>query len=152
MAVEAPYAKYNRSNFKIGIAICIVLAIWCTYDGYFNDKWIEEHTDTNGNPETYLVFNRKAPPYFIGAAVFLGAYLLVVRNKKVVLDESNLVVAKRNIACDSIEKIDETYFKSKGYFVITYKDEQGNEAQLKLSDKTYDNLSSILEGLVAKIS
>jgi hypothetical protein len=86
MAIEAPISKFKKTNLKIYIAICIGLAIWCAYDGYFNNKWIEEHTDTNGNPESYLVFNRKAPPYFIGAAVLFGAYLFAIRNKKIIAD------------------------------------------------------------------
>jgi hypothetical protein len=153
MAIEAPISKSKKTNFKIYIAVCIGLAIWCAYDGYFNDKWIEEHTDTNGNPETYLVFNRKAPPYFIGAAVLLGAYLFAIRNKKIIADENELVLSdKKRIPYDSIQKIDKTHFDSKGFFLITYKNKDGREVNRKLSDRTYDNLAAILDELVAKIS
>jgi len=153
MAIEAPISKSKKTNFKIYIAVCIALAIWCAYDGYFNDKWIEEHTDTNGNPETYLVFNRKAPPYFIGAAVLLGAYLLAIRNKKIIADENELVLSdKKRVPYDSIQKIDKTHFDSKGFFLITYKNKDGREVNRKLSDRTYDNLAAILDELVAKIS
>lgn len=153
MAIEAPISKSKKNNFKIYIAVCIGLAIWCAYDGYFNDKWIEEHTDTNGNPEAYLVFNRKAPPYFIGAAVLLGAYLLAIRNKKIIADENELVLSdKKRVPYDSIQKIDKTHFDSKGFFLITYKNKDGREVNRKLSDRTYDNLAAILDELVAKIS
>jgi len=153
MAIEAPISKFKKTNFKIYIAVCIALAIWCAYDGYFNDKWIEEHTDTNGNPETYLVFNRKAPPYFIGAAVLLGAYLLAIRNKKIIADENELVLSdKKRVPYDSIQKIDKTHFDSKGFFLITYKNKDGREVNRKLNDRTYDNLAAILDELVAKIS
>jgi hypothetical protein len=153
MAIEAPISKSKKTNFKIYIAVCIGLAIWCAYDGYFNDKWIEEHTDTNGNPEAYLVFNRKAPPYFIGAAVLLGAYLFAIRNKKIIADENELVLSdKKRIPYDSIQKIDKTHFDSKGFFLITYKNKDGREVNRKLSDRTYDNLAAILDELVAKIS
>ena len=153
MAIEAPISKFKKTNFKIYIAVCIALAIWCAYDGYFNNKWIEEHTDTNGNPETYLVFNRKAPPYFIGAAVLLGAYLLAIRNKKIIADENELIFSdKKRIPYDSIQKIDKTHFDSKGFFLITYKNKDGREVNRKLSDRTYDNLAAILDELVAKIS
>jgi hypothetical protein len=153
MAIEAPISKFKKTNFKIYIAVCIGLAIWCAYDGYFNDKWIEEHTDTNGNPEAYLVFNRKAPPYFIGAAVLLGAYLLAIRNKKIIADENELVLSdKKRVPYDSIQKIDKTHFDSKGFFLITYKNKDGREVNRKLSDRTYDNLAAILDELVAKIS
>jgi len=59
---------------------------------------------------------------------------------------------KERIACDSIEKIDKTYFESKGYFVITYKDSQGGEVVRKLSNRTYDNMDAVLNELVMKIS
>ena len=153
MAIEAPISKFKKTNFKIYIAVCIGLAIWCAYDGYFNDTWIKEHTDTNGNPETYLVFNRKAPPFFIGAAVLLGAYLFAIRNKKIIADENELVLSnKKRVPYDSIQKIDKTHFDSKGFLLITYKNKDGREVNRKLSDRTYDNLAAILGELVAKIS
>lgn len=153
MTIEAPLSKYKKTNFKIAIALCVGLAIWCAYDGYFNDKWIEKHTDAEGRPEAYLVFNRNAPPYLIVAAVLLGVHLFVVRDKKLIADENELIISdKEKILYDSIEKIDKTYFSSKGYFVITYKDRLGKEARRKLSDRTYDNLGAVLEKLVAKIS
>ena len=153
MAIEAPLSKSKKTNFKIYIAVCIGLAIWCAYDGYFNDEWIKKHTDADGNPEAYLIFNQKAPPFFIGAAVLLGAYLFAIRNKKVIADENELIISdKERIPYDSIQKIDKTLFDSKGYFLITYKDKNGSEVNRKLSDRTYDNLAAILEHLVAKIS
>lgn len=153
MTIEAPISKFKKNNLKIYIAVCIGLAIWCAYDGYFNDKWIEEHTDTNGNPEAYLVFNRKAPPYFIGAAVLLGVYLFAIRNKKIIADENELIIRdKEKISYDSIQKIDKTRFKSKGFFIITHKNNEGREVNRKLSDRTYDNLAAILDKLIAKIS
>ena len=99
-----------------------------------------------------LVFNKNSPPYFIGAAVLLGTYLFVAKNKKVIADDDGLISNKQTIAYDSIEAIDKTHFDSKGYFIITYKDARGKEARLKLSDRTYDNLSAVLDELVAKIS
>jgi len=152
MAIEAPLSKYKKNSFKIGIVVLVGLAIWFAYDGYRNEKFIKKHTDQNGAPDSTLIFNRKAPPYMIGAAVLLGVYLFAIKDKKVVADESSLIIGKRQIAYDSIEKIDKTHFDSKGYFVITYKDYQGVDADLKLGDGTYDNLPAILDELVAKIS
>jgi len=153
MAVEAPLSKFKKNNLRIYIAICIGLAIWCAYDGYFNENWIKEHIDADGNPETYLVVNRHAPPYFIGGAILLGVYLFVIRSRKIIAGENELVICdKEIIPYDSIEKIDKTYFDSKGYFVITYKNENGGELTRKISDRTYDNLAAILDELVAKIS
>ncbi len=152
MAIEAPISKYKKNSFKIGIVILIGLAIWFAYDGYRNEKFIQKHTGQNGTPDSILVFNRKSPPYLIGAAALLGVYLFIIKDKKVIADENSLITPKRQIAYDSIEKIDKTHFNSKGYFIITYKDYQGVDADLKLSDGTYDNLSAVLDELIAKIS
>jgi hypothetical protein len=153
MAIEAPLSKFKKNNFKIAIAVCIGLAIWCAYDGYFNEEWIKEHTDANGNPETDLIVNRKAPVFLLGVAVLIGAYLSAIRNKKIIAGESELIISdKKRIPYDSIQRIDKTYFDSKGFFLVTYKDEDGNEISRKISDRTYDNLTAILDELVAKIS
>ncbi len=152
MAIEAPLSKYKKNNSRIGIVILVGLAIWFAYDGYRSEGFIKRHTDQNGKPDSTLAFNRKAPPYLVGAAVLLGVYLFAIKDKKVVADESSLIVGKRQIAYDSIEEINKTHFDSKGYFVITYKDYQGVDANLKISDGIYDNLSAVLDELVAKIS
>ena len=153
MAIEALLSKHKKNNFKIYIAVCIGLAIWSGYDGYFNEKFKERHTDANGTPDATLAINQKAPPFFIGAGVLLGAYLFAIRNKKVIADENELIISdKERIPYDSIQKIDKTLFDSKGYFLITYKDKGNSEINRKLSDRTYDNLAAILEHLVAKIS
>lgn len=152
MTIEAPYSKYTKKSFKIYMVVCIVFAAWFGYDGYLNGNFRKNHTDDNGKPDSTLVFNQKSPPFFIGAAVLLAAYLFATKNKKIIADESNLVIGKESIPCDSIEKIDKTYFDTKGFFIITYKDKNGNEVNRKLSCKTYDNLTAILDHLSAKIS
>jgi hypothetical protein len=153
MVIEAPLSKFKKNNFKIGIAICVGLAIWFAYDGYYNEGFKAKHTGEDGMPDSTLTFNQKSPPFLIGAAMLLGAYLFAIRNKKVIADETELVISdKEKIPYDSIEKIDKTGFDSKGHFTITYKDEAGGEVNRKISDRTYDNLTAILEHLVAKIS
>ena len=153
MVIEAPISKFKKNNLKIYIALCIGLAAWCAYDGYFNEDWIKEHTNPDNTPQPYLVFNQKAPYFFGGAAVLLGAYLFAIRNRKIIIDENELVINdKEKISLDSIQKIDKTHFKSKGYFIITYKDENGKEVNRKLNDRTYDNLTAVLDKLIEKIS
>lgn len=152
MAIEAPASKYKLKTLMIYIVALVAIAGWCAYDGYFNEKWIEDHKDDDGNPETYLVFNRKAPPYLGAAAVLIGIYLSVVKNKKILADESSVIIGKQTVSYDSIEKIDKTQFDQKGYFTVTYKNEQGNETNLKISDRNYDNLQELLDHLIAKIS
>ncbi len=134
-------------------AFLVVFAIWFGYDGYFSEKFKEKRTKADGTPDSTLVFNQKAPPFFIGAAVLLGAYLFAIRDKKIIADENELIIsAKEKISYDSIQKIDKTHFKSKGFFIITYKDKIGNEVNRKISDRKYGNLAAILDKLVAKIS
>jgi len=153
MAIEAPVSKYKKTNLKIYIAVCIGLVIWCVYDGYFSEKFKEKYTDPDGKAKGWLVVNRNAPPYLIGAAVLFGAYLFAIRNKKIVADENELIIsAKEKIPYDSIQKIDKTYFDKKGFFIINYSHKNGSEVNRKLSDRKYDNLAAILDHLVAKIS
>lgn len=153
MAIEAPISKFKKTNFKIYIILCIIAAIWFAYDGYFNEKFKKKNTNENGVPNSTLIFNQKAPPFFIAGAVILGAYLFAVKNRKLIADENELTIsAKEKIAYDSIQKIDKTYFDKKGFFVITYKDQSGNDIDRKISDRKYDNLGAVLEHLMAKIS
>ena len=151
MAIKACLSKYKKNNLRIFMVVLMGLGLWCAYDGYFNKTWIEEHKDAEGNPETYLTFNRKAPPVMIVAAALIGAYYLAIKDKKIVADDSSLKINGKTIDYDSIEQINKTNFESKGYFVITYKDQAGSESELKISDRTYDNLGVILDELVAKI-
>jgi len=153
MAIEAPISKYKKTNLKIYIILCIAVAAWFAYDGYINKNFIEKHTDENGKPNSTLIFNQKAPPFFAGAAVLFGVYLFVVKNKKLIADENELVFSdKDKIPYDSIQSINKTYFEKKGFFVITHKDERGKEINRKLSDRNYDNLAPILDHLIAKIT
>lgn len=153
MAIEAPISRYKKNNLKIYIFVCIVFAVWFGYDGYFNEKFKAKHTDETGKPDSTLVFNQKSPPFFLGAAVLLAGYLFAITNRKITADENELLINhKQHIPYDSIEKIDKTYFDSKGFFIITYKNETGRQTDLKLSDRTYDNLGPVLDQLIAKIA
>ncbi len=152
MAIEAPLSKYKKNNLKLYITLCIILAGWFAYDGYYNETFIKKHTDSSGKPESTLTFNRKSPPYLIAVAALLGVYMFVIRNKKLIADETTLTAGTLEIPYASIEKIDKTHFDSNGYFIITYKNQQGIPATLKLSDRTYDNLPPILDALIAKIT
>ncbi|MGA2094335.1 MAG: hypothetical protein ABSH16_13180 [Sedimentisphaerales bacterium] len=153
MALTAPLSRYKKKTFILWMAVCIGLAIWFTYDGYYNKAFIEKHTGKDGVPKSTLTFNRKSPPFLVGAAVLLGVYMVVIRNRKVVAEDSQLVIDdKISIAYDTIQKIDKTHFDSKGFFVITSKGPDGKDVDHKLSDRDYDNLGAILDHIVAKIS
>jgi hypothetical protein len=153
MAIEAGISKSKKMNVLIFAGVLVLFAGWCIYDGYFNKKWIEDHKDAEGNPEAYLVLNRNAPPYLLAGAAALGVYWFLLGKKKLTADEKHLIFSeKKKISYDSIEQVDKTYFESKGYFVITYKNEQGNDVKFKISDKTYDNLTAVLERITEEIS
>lgn len=153
MPIEAPVSKHRRTNYKIYIAVCVIAAIWFGYDGYVSKKFKQTHTQQDGTPDGTLVFNRWAPPFLIAAAALFGLYLSKMKNRKMVAGESELIISdKEKIPYDSIQKIDKTYFDSKGYFIVTHKDKDGREVNHKLSDRNYDNLAAILEHLVKKIS
>lgn len=153
MSVEAPLSRHKKTNCVIFIVVCVLLAAWFGYDGYFNEKFREKHTDTDGNPDAVMVFNQKASPVLACAGVLLGGYLLAIRSRKIVAEEKELVIsAKERIGYDSIQQINRTHFESKGFFIITYQDSQGNPVDRKLGDRNYDNLAALLDELVAKIS
>jgi hypothetical protein len=153
MTMEAPLSKYRRNNFIIGIVACIVLALWFGYDGYLNKEFIAKYTTAAGRPDGTLAFNQKAPPVLAVGALLIGAYWYAVRGRKLVAVEEAIVLpGGRKIRYDAIEKIDKTHFEKKGLFTVTYKNEKGGLAHLKLRDRHYDNLGPILDHLVAQIT
>ena len=83
----------------------------------------------------------------------MGAYLYVIRGRKLLADDDQLVVAgKEKIPYNEIEQIDKTHFADKGFFVVVYRPNGGAERKCRLSDRDYDNLGPILDHLVAKIT
>jgi len=152
MAVVAPLSKYKKTNFKIGIFILIAAAIWFAYDGYFSEGFIKKHT-VDGVPDSTLAFHRNSPPFLLAGGVALTAYFLIIRNKKIVADQAEIVFSKKEkIAYDDIQAIDKTKYDAKGFFVIIYKNSSGSEKRRKVSDRKYDNLDSVVDILVEKIT
>ena len=161
MAIEAPVSKHRKTNLKIYIVVLIGVATIFAYDGYLSKyKWSKRYSfykkhviDNDGKPTATMKFNQKSPPFFIGAAVLFVVYLFAIRNRKLIADENELIISdKEKISYGSIQKIDKTNFKSKGYFLITYEDKNGREVERKISDRKYGNLAAVLDHLVAKIS
>ena len=160
MAIEAPYSKHNKNNWKLAIGFLVGFAIAFAYDGYLSKyEWsgrrsfYEEHVKKDGDPDTDMILNQKLPFVFIPLAAICAVWLLVLRNKKLIADDHELIISeKKRIPYDSIEKIDKTYFEKKGDFIITYKDPDGREVDFKLSGRKYDNLGPVLDHLVAQIS
>lgn len=161
MAIEAPVSKFKRTNLKIYIVVCLLATVIFGYDGYLSKyEWSMRHgfykehvIDNDGVPTSTMNFNRKSPPFLLAGAMLLGAYLAAIRRKKIIADEDELIISnKEKIAYDSIEKIDKSSFDKKGYFIITYKDEGGNEVNRRISGRRYDNLAAVLECLIAQIT
>ncbi|HUT28927.1 MAG TPA: hypothetical protein VMX13_03960 [Sedimentisphaerales bacterium] len=152
MAVEAPVSKRRKTNLKIYILVCIILAVWLGYDGYFNEKFRQKHT-VDGKADGTLFFNQKSPAVLIAAAVLLAGYLSAIRRRRIVAEEEELVFGvKDRVPYDSIKQIDKTNFKLKGFFIVTYVGSDGRSVDRKLSDGAYDNLGAVLEVLITKIS
>jgi hypothetical protein len=150
MAIEAPLSSYKKKNILIIVAVLIGVGAWFAYDGYKNPDFIKKHT-VDGVADSTLNFNRKAPPFMIGAGILLGIYFVVIKDKKIVADENELIAGSTTVSYDSIVKINKTHFDKKGFFIVTYS-QGGQNKELKLSDRTYDNLGAVLDQIVSKIS
>lgn len=103
-------------------------------------------------PDETMLFNQIAPLFFVAGAVILAVRFWLSKDVKLVAGENELIVAGRErIPYDAIDRIDKTYFEKKGFFTVVYK-KDGREVHRKLSDRDYDNLSPILDHLIAKIT
>ncbi|MHC4477879.1 MAG: hypothetical protein ACYTEL_19735 [Planctomycetota bacterium] len=159
MPIEAPLSKHKKTNFKIYIGVCLVGAGIFGYDGYLSKyEWshrrsfYEKHVK-DGKPDGDMVFNQFAPIFLVVLAGGLAARFAALKDKKLLAEDNELVLsAKETIPYDAIEKIDKTYFKSKGFFVIMYRNSDGRGVKRKLNDRDFDNLTAVLDQLVAKIS
>jgi hypothetical protein len=160
MAIEAPVSKHRRTNLKIYAAACIIFGVVFAYDGYLSKyKWSRRHRFyekhmKDGRADETMIFNRVAPIFLLGIAVGLTVRFWSVKDKKLLMDESELIIGnKEKIPYASIQKIDKTHFDPiRGYFIVTYNNEDGGEVRRKISSKAYDDLEAVLEELVAKIS
>lgn len=152
MAIEAPVSKFKKNNIIIYAVLCIVVAAWFAYDGYLNENFRKENTE-DGKPNSTLLFNRHAPPFCIGGALLFVAYLYAIRNRKLIADDNELIISDRKrIPYDSIQRINKTYFDTKGFFTIIYKNKSDREVSYKLNNRAYDNLSAVLDHVVAEIT
>ncbi|HBG78251.1 MAG: hypothetical protein WC765_05235 [Phycisphaerae bacterium] len=152
MSVIAPYCQYKKTNFKLGMLILLVAAVWFAYDGYKSEAFIKRHTK-DGKPDSTLTFHRKSPPFFAGGAVAIGIIFAMVKGKKIVADEQELILSDGGkIAYNSIETVNKTEYQSKGFFTVEYKSQAGEKKICKISSRDFDNLDAVLEILVAKIT
>lgn len=158
MAIEAPLSKFKKQNLLLFAGACLIGGIIFGYDGYLSKyEWSKrhnfylDHIDENGNPDDTIIQNQWLLFILAGGAIGLSGYYVMLKDKKITVDDSTLKVNKQSISLDSIEKIDKTHFDKKGYFILTYA-ENGQTKELKLSDRAYDNMPAVLDHIVAKIS
>jgi hypothetical protein len=151
MSIEAPLSKYKKQNLLLIAAVLAGLGVWFWYDGHYNQTFINKHT-VDGKPDGTLDFNLKSPPFMLIAAALAGIRFWMLKDKKIVANEQGLICEKLTIPYDRIESIDKTYFDSKGYFIVHYRDEQQAVKTLQISDRQYDNIPAILDHLVSKIT
>lgn len=153
MDIEAPLSRHSKNFLIIVIVFFVGFAGWTAYDGFFRASYIKEHTGENGEPDSTLVFNQKAPPYLLALAGLAGLRLFQVRKRKIVAMEKAVVINQRTqIAYDAIQQIDKTYFEKKGFFDVSYTDTDGNLRKYRFDDRKYDNMKAILGHLVEQIS
>jgi len=159
MAVVAPYSKYRKTNFKIAIFGGLLVAAVLAYDGYLSkyewshrQSFYQKHT-INGEPDGTLLFNQRVSIGLLAIAVISAIWFVKVKDHKLVLDDNELIIDnKQKIPYASIEQIDRTHFDSKGFFIISYKKPDGQNALEAFSYKRYDKLKSLLDHLVTKIT
>ncbi len=152
MDILGPASRHRGNTFILYIAMLVLFSLWCAYDGYFNSEFITQHT-VNGRPDGSLQFNQYSPPVMILAAAGLTVWLFRSRGPGIVAGDTALTLSESlTVPYDSIEQIDKTHFATKGYFIVTYKTQDGKEATVCLDDRKYDNLGPILDRLVEKIS
>lgn len=150
---SANYCKHKKQNLVIAIVVFLGLGVWFAYDGYLNKDFIERHTSEEGIADDTLNFNRNAPYGMAVLAIAAAARFAVVKDRKLTADEKGLdFFGKERIEYSDVESVNKTWFDSKGYFIVTYKDRDGKEQEKKISKGQYDGLKDVLDTLVSKIS
>ena len=153
MAIEAPISKSTKSWLLVLALGLVGFAGWFAYDGLLNQSFIEKHTNEEGEADSTLAFNQKSPPFFLGGALLMGLRLFVVSKRRIVAEESELVIHNKvRIPYDAIQEIDKTHFKTKGVFTLAYDAPGGERLRRKVYSRDYDNMTAILDHLVEQIS
>jgi hypothetical protein len=160
MSIQAPLSKYKKHNMLITMVILLGIAATLGYDGYLSQyEWskrydfYKEHViNNNGVPDGDMTLNRYGAIVLLAFGLYNGFNYWKAKDKKIIADERGLVYEGLTIAYQQIDSIDKTFFSSKGYFVIHYKDDQQQTKTLKLSDRQYDNMPAVLDHLVSKLT
>ncbi len=156
MVIEAPLSKHKKQTLLIMAVVALGFGLYCIYDGYYNEKFIDKHTevteDGQEKPDSTLAFNQNAPYVLLPVSAGLIVYFFVIKNKKVIADDTGITAKGNRIEYEQIEAIDKTHFEKKGYFIIQYHKDANKEQKVKLSDRNWDNLKAVLDELIRRIS
>ena len=153
MVIEAGISKSTKFRLLVYALGLVGFAGWFAYDGFLNESFIEAHTNEEGVADSTLRFNQKSPPFFLGGALLMGLRLFVVSKRRIVAEESELVIHNSvRIPYDAIQEIDKTHFKTKGVFTLAYDSPGGERLRRKVDSRDYDNMTAILDHLVEQIS
>lgn len=161
MTLEAPISKYKKHNMLITMVILLGIAAVLGYDGYlskyewsgrYNSFYKKHVVDNNGVPDGDMKLNQYGAIVLLAFGLYNGFNYWKTKDKKIVADDQGLSYEGLTIAYNQIESIDKTFFDSKGYFTIHYRDSQQQARTLKFSDRQYDHLPAILDHLASKLS
>jgi hypothetical protein len=142
------------------MAAFLVIAAVLGYDGYLSkytwskryDFYKKHVIDNNGIPDSDMTINRYGAIVLLALGLYKGFVFWNTKDKKVVADDKGLNYEKLSIPYGRIDSIDKTYFDSKGYFIVHYRDEQDQVKQVQLSDRQYDHMPAVLDHLVSKLT
>ena len=152
MVIEAGISKSTKFWLLVYALGLVGFAGWFAYDGFLNESFIEAHTNEAGMADSTLRFNQKAPPFFLGGALLMGLRLFVVSKRRIVAEESELVIHNRvRIPYDAIQEIDKTHFKTKGVFTLAY-DSPGGEHRVRLRSSAWRRNRSVVSTLAEVVS
>lgn len=152
MDIIAKYSSYRLGNLKIAVAVLLGLSVWCVYDGYFNQKFIDKHTTVEGKADDTLICHKYFAYIGVPGAAAVLAVFAVKRKKQIIAKNDCLVLEDgSSIAYKSIEELDQTDYDIDGKFKLTYIS-GGNEKSVVFSNKNWDGLDKLLDFLITKIS
>ncbi len=148
MAIEATGNKYQQKTGYIIFVACLIFGAYFLYDGWFSKSYQAKHME-NGKPDANLMTNRYYGPITCGIAAlyFLVSSIKLSSARIEAKEDALFIYPDKTIPWKSIKQIDKRAFDKSGYFIIIYQD-NGNERRLKLSDRKYDNLPTLLDEII----
>ncbi len=141
MAVVCTLANARKWRWIIYIALSAIFSVYCYYDGWISEKYI--------NDASNLWFNRVAAVVLaITFVVLIIVYFTKIAKTKVLADDSGIKINDQlTIKWDAIQRIDDTYIE-KGLVDIYYTDE-GKEKKWTADDYKITHFDELLDEISA---